>query len=119
MLIPLIDDGESEVIITPDGGRIINSEAIDADWNIVAVDGGATPMTDLVRKAQLIQLVPVLASLGVPPSAIKEELIRLYGLPPTFLEEAPQVAAPPLTGEPLEKPAQTAQEATSKIIGGA
>lgn len=119
MLIPLIDDGESEVIITPEGGRIINSEAIDADWNIVAVDGGATPMTDLVRKAQLIQLVPVLASLGVPPSAIKEELIRLYGLPPTFLEEVPQATMPPLTGEPLEKPAQTAQEATSKIIGGA
>ena len=119
MLMPLIEDGESEIIVTPDGGRVVTSDSIDADWNIVAVDGGATPMTDLVRKAQLIQLVPVLASLGVPPSAIKEELIRLYGLPPTFLEEVPQAAAPPLTGEPLEKPAQTAQEATSKIIGGA
>jgi hypothetical protein len=120
MLIPLIDEKEPDVIVTPDGARVVTPELIDADWNFVAVDGGATPMTDLVKKAQLTQLVPLLAQLGVPVQAIKEEVVRLYSLPPTFLESNPQPEPPQgPTGEPLQEVPDTPEAAVSNLIGGA
>ena len=122
MLIAIVEAGDREVIVTPDGAKIVTQKSIDADWNIVAVDGGATPMTDLIRKTQLIQLVPVLTALGVPPTAVKEELVRLYGLPPTFLEETAPIATGTASGPlaaPQEQPAQTPEAAVSSIIGGA
>lgn len=118
MLIPLIDDGEALVISTPDGAKLVTPNAIDADWRFVAVDGGSTPMTDIVRKAQLTQLIPTLAQLGVPPDELKKELIRLYGLPPTFLEAQPP-AIPALSAEPLPSTPTTPEAAVSSIIGGA
>lgn len=118
MLIPLIDDGDALVISTPDGAKLVTPNAIDADWRFVAVDGGSTPMTDIVRKAQLTQLVPTLAQLGVPPDELKKELIRLYGLPPTFLEAQPP-AIPALSAEPLPSTPTTPEAAVSSIIGGA
>ena len=118
MLIPLIDDGESLIIATPAGAELVTPRAIDADWRFVAVDGGSTPMTDLVKKAQLTQLIPTLAQLGVPAEALKQELIRLYGLPPSFLESPPQ-AIPALSGEPLPSTPTTPEAAVSSIIGGA
>jgi len=120
MLIPLIDEKDPDVIVTPDGARVVTPELIDADWNFVAVDGGATPMTDLVKKAQLTQLVPLLAQLGVPVQAIKEEVVRLYNLPPTFLESNPQPEPPQgPTGEPLQEVPDTPEAAVSNLIGGA
>lgn len=118
MLIPLIDDGEKMVVATPDGAKIITSDKIDADWTFYATDGGSTPMTDLIKKQQLMGLVPILAQLGVPGEAIKEELVRLYNLPPTFIEPA---AEAPGTTTKAPTPSTAAPEGTSAIsdiIGG-
>ena len=118
MLIPLIDDGEKMVVATPDGAKIITSDKIDADWTFYATDGGSTPMTDLIKKQQLMGLVPILAQLGVPGEAIKEELVRLYNLPPTFIEPA---AEAPGTTTKAPAPSAAAPEGTSAIsdiIGG-
>lgn len=118
MLIPLIDDGEKMVVATPDGAKIITSDKIDADWTFYATDGGSTPMTDLIKKQQLMGLVPILAQLGVPGEAIKEELVRLYNLPPTFIEPA---AEAPGTTTKAPAPSTAAPEGTSAIsdiIGG-
>jgi hypothetical protein len=117
MLIPLIDDSEKTVIATPDGAKVLSSDKIDADWTFFATDGGSTPMTDLLKKQQLIGLVPVLAQLGVPGNAMKDEIIRLYGLPPTFSEEqAP--AAPTTTTAPGAAAPATPEASISDIIGG-
>ena len=40
-------------------------------------------------------LFPVLVQLGVPQEKIKEEMIRLYDMPKTFLEAPEQPPAPP------------------------
>jgi hypothetical protein len=117
MLIPLVDESEGLIISTPEGARVVKPDEIDADWKFVAVDGGSTPMTDLVKKAQITQLIPVLVQLGVPPEAIKQEVIRLYGLPPTFLEAPPIPQAPP-SAEPLPSVPLTPESAVSNIIGG-
>ena len=117
MLLPLIDDSEKVVISTPNGADVVTVDKLDADWTFYATDGGSTPMTDLLKKQQLIGLVPVLAQLGVPGKALKDEIIRLYGLPPSFGEEAPPPTAAPATPTPTGAP--EAEAAVSDVIGGA
>lgn len=114
MLLPLIDDSERLVVATPTGAKILTSAKIDADWTFYATDGGSTPMTDMVRKQQIIGLIPVLSGLGVPGAALKEEIIRLFELPVTFANEAP-VAAPTSTET---APAAAPEAQVSNTIGG-
>lgn len=117
MLIPLIDDTEKTVVATPDGAKVLSTDKLDADWTFYATDGGSTPMTDMIKKQQLIQLIPILAQFGVPGVAMRDEIIRLYSLPPTFSEvqEASAPSAP--TGPTTAPPPETAT-AISDVIGG-
>jgi len=117
MLIPLIDDSEKTVVATPDGAKVISTDKLDADWTFYATDGGSTPMTDMIKKQQLIQLIPILAQLGVPGTAMKDEIIRLYGLPPTF-GEVPTTSTPSTTAAPESAPAPETATAISDVIGG-
>lgn len=116
MLIPLIEDGDTVVVRTEEGARAVTVARLDADWTFYATDGGGTPMSDVLKKSQLIQLVPVLGALGVPPDQVREELIRLFDLPPTFGAAAPPPSAP--LRAPTETDA-TPQAAASDVIGGA
>ena len=117
MLIPLIDDSEKTVVATPDGAKVLSTDKLDADWTFYATDGGSTPMTDMIKKQQLIQLIPILAQLGVPGAAMKDEIIRLYGLPPTF-GEVQEASAPSTTAAPSTAPAPETATAISDVIGG-
>jgi len=117
MLIPLVDDSEQVVVATTEGAKVVSETKLDADWTFYATDGGTTPLTDMVRKQQLLQLLPALTALGVPTDAIRDEVVRLYGLPVTFNEtSAPERASVPGT-EPTTGP--TAEATTSDVIGGA
>ena len=51
------------------------------------LDQSSTPLSEALKRANLVQLLPVLTQLGVPTAKIKEELIRIYDLPDSFLEE--------------------------------
>jgi hypothetical protein len=115
MLLPLIDDSERLVVATGDGAKILTSQKIDADWTFYATDGGSTPMTDMVRKQQIMQLLPVLTGLGVGAAAIKDEIIRLFELPVTFSAEAPPAAPTSTETAPVATPEAT----VSTVIGGA
>jgi len=116
MLIPLVDDNEKTVIVTPSGAKIVTVANLDADWTVYAIDGGSTPLTDALRKNQIMQLLPSLAQLGVPPLALKEEVIRLFGLPESFAKEvpAPEVADTQSDTLPVSTPSPT----TPTNIGG-
>lgn len=123
MLIPLLDDGESLVISTPEGAKVATVSKIDADWPIYATDGGGTPMSDLVRKQQLMQLVPLLPSLGVAPEKIRAEVVRLFDLPKEWatIEEKAEGGIPipdPQQTPPVANP-EDSKAITSKVIGGA
>lgn len=119
MLLPLIEDGDTIVVATPEGAKAATVSKLDADWTIYATDGGGTPMTDMVRKQQLIQLIPLLPGLGVPPEAIRAEVVRLFNLPEEFDKEAsaPQQTATSAEPPPPEQGTETAA-VTSDIIGG-
>ena len=100
MLLPLIEDSDKFVVATPAGAKVVSTAKLDANWSIYITDGGGTPMSEVLQKQQLMQLAPILPSLGVPLSKIKEEIVRLFNLPESFLIEE-------------EAPAQPAVESTS------
>jgi hypothetical protein len=120
MLIPLIDDGDTVVVATEEGAKVATVAKLDADWEFYATDSAGTPLTDMVRKQQLIQLLPALAQLGVPPEEIKSEIVRLYDLPESFLN-SPAAAAPvgPSASQAATAPAAPTEASVSDVIGGA
>jgi hypothetical protein len=79
-------------------------------------------MSDIVRKQQLMQLVPILPTLGVPPDKIRAELVRLFDLPKEWAEAAPQEQEqeqPAMGQVPLDQGAVETKAMTSSVIGGA
>ena len=62
---------------------------LDAKFKIVALDQSSTPLSEAIKRTNLVNLLPVLAQLGVPNNTIKEELIRIYDFPQSFLETPP------------------------------
>ena len=62
-----------------------------------------------------MQLAPILPSLGVPLKVIKEEIIRVFGLPESFLVEAEAPAAPAVGSAAL--PSEAPASAPTNIGG--
>lgn len=114
MLIPLVEDKEKQVINTPEGAKVVTVASLDADWNIYATDGGSTPMTDMMRKQQIIQLLPALLQLGVPTEALKAEIGRLYSLPESFMETVKEEPSTESVIPQIKEAAAT----TTDVIGG-
>jgi len=120
MLIPLIDDGESVIVATEEGAKVGTVAKIDADWEFYATDGGGTPLTDALKKQQIIQLYPVLSGLGIMPEKLRAEIVRLFDLPEDFNEVAPAPAPAAAAGPAIAAPQQEAGSTlqTSNSIGG-
>lgn len=91
----LAEDKEQAVIEVEGLPKVITVEDLDAKFKIVALDQSSTPLSEALKRTNLVQLLPVLTQLGVPPEKIKEELIRIYDLPESFLEEVVAPPAPP------------------------
>jgi hypothetical protein len=91
-LVLLADEGEKAVLNVEGEGKTITAEDLEGKFRINALDQGSTPLSDAMRKQNLLSLLPTLQGLGVPQDKIKEEIIRAYELPKTFLEAPP---APP------------------------
>jgi len=119
MLLPLIEDKDKVVIATPDGAKVVSEARLDADWTFYATDGGTTPVTDMVKKQQIMQLLAPLAQLGVPVTPLRQEIVRLFDLPPTFNEVEPPPEAAPEAALAAPSVAPTPEATTSTIIGGA
>jgi len=119
MLLPLIEDKDKVVIATPDGAKVVSEARLDADWTFYATDGGTTPVTDMVKKQQIMQLLAPLAQLGVPVTPLRQEIVRLFDLPPTFNEVEPPPEAAPEAALAAPSVAPTPEATTSAVIGGA
>jgi len=91
-LVLLAEDGDKAVLNVEGEGKVITPADLEGKFRINALDQGSTPLSDAIRKQNLLSLLPTLQGLGVPPEKIKEEIIRAYELPKTFLEAIP---APP------------------------
>jgi hypothetical protein len=97
---------------------VVSTAKLDANWSIYITDGGGTPMSEILQKQQLMQLAPILPSLGVPLKVIKEEIIRVFSLPESFLVEAEAPPAPAVeSAAPSALPSDAAATAPTNIGG--
>jgi hypothetical protein len=114
-IISLLAEDKEQAVIEVDGlPKVITVQDLDAKFKIVSLDQSSTPLSEALKRSNLVQLLPVLAELGVPPEKIKEELIRIYDLPESFLEE---VAAPPAPPQGMGGAAQENMQNTPGDIG--
>ncbi len=95
-LVLLAEEGDKAVLNVEGEGKVITPEDLEGKFRINALDQGSTPLSDAIRKQNLLSLLPTLQGLGVPPEKIKEEIIRAYELPKTFLEAIPEAPAAPV-----------------------
>ena len=95
-LVLLAEDGEKAVLNVEGEGKVITPEDLEGKFRVNALDQGSTPLSDAIRKQNLLSLLPTLQGLGVPPEKIKEEIIRSYELPKTFLEMPPEAPKAPV-----------------------
>ena len=104
-IVSLLAEDKEEAVIEIDGlPKVITVPDLDAKFKIVALDQSSTPLSEALKRNNLVQLLPVLTQLGVPPEKIKEELIRIYDLPESFLEAmAPMPQEPAMGGAPPEQ----------------
>jgi hypothetical protein len=63
MLATLLGD-EDEMVRLNDKVQVLSSDDLTGDFGYFAEDSGATPMTEAVRKQELMNLIPVLQALG-------------------------------------------------------
>ena len=101
-LVLLAEDGDKAVLNVEGEGKVITPADLEGKFRINALDQGSTPLSDAIRKQNLLSLLPTLQGLGVPPEKIKEEIIRAYELPKSFLEAIP--AAPVAPEAPVAAP---------------
>jgi len=123
MMVFTLEDDEKPVIMVKKEPRFVRSETLDHDFRYFALDQAATPLSNDLKKRQLLELLPVLGQLGVDPNKIREEVIRMFDLPETFLEvEKPEEASVPKRSgaEALqEQPTTDAQALAQELVAQA
>lgn len=91
----LCEDGESIVLDVKGRAKVLDAGDLDSKFTINALDQGSTPLSDALKKQNLLNLLPTLQGLGVDGRKILEEIIRSYELPKDFLEVAEVAASAP------------------------
>lgn len=112
----LTEEGEIASIEVKGLPKVITPEALDAKFKIVALDQSSTPLSESIKRQNLIQLFPALVQLGVDPNKIKEEVVRLYDFPKSFLDPTPQMEAPPTdVGAPRGGPEAPVEDPSGEL----
>ena len=114
-LVTNLDEQKKPVIMVNKKARAITSSMIDHDFRFYALDQGATPLSNGDKQNRLLGLLETLSTLGVPPNVLKEEVIRVFGLPDSFLQEP--VAEPAVDGPPPDAVPVEEQVAAAAAIG--
>tara|TARA_R100000654_G_scaffold16146_1_gene34041 strand:- start:4285 stop:5046 length:762 start_codon:yes stop_codon:yes gene_type:complete len=102
MLATLMGD-EVEMVRLGGKATALQADDLTGDFGYFAQDSGSTPMSEAVKKQELMNLVPVLQALGVNNETILKSLVRVYRLSEDFLPEeqpTPPVPQPSPPGMP-------------------
>ena len=95
-IVSLMTEEKETAVIDVDGKpKIISSIDLEAKFKIVALDQSSTPLSQALKRNNIVQLLPVLLQLGVNPATIKDELIRLFEMPDSFKEAMEQAQQMP------------------------
>lgn len=104
MLATLLGD-DDVVLRLGNKTQLLQAADLTGDFCFYAQDSGSTPMSEAVKKQELMQLVPQLVELGVPREKVLREVVRAYGLSEEMLPEATPPAQAPL--DPAQAPPPT------------
>lgn len=89
----IVEEDERQVILVDGKPETVTIEKLSGKFKYSALDQASTPVSDAMRKEQMVALVPVLKEVGVDPKKIRSELIRMFDLPKSF-DDDPEQAAP-------------------------
>ena len=123
----LSDEGETAVLEVEGAARAITPSDLEGKFRINALDQGSTPLSDAMRKNNLLSLLPTLQALGVSNSKILGELLRAFELPKDFSEievQPPQGPTPSPSAADVAniesgvEEGITSAEKTARILAG-
>ena len=101
--------GEDPVTLLVKGKYLrVSGLDLDDDFNIYSQDNASTPVSDAVRKSELLGASNLLIAMGVPQEEMLKELVRTLNLPESFLQVKQQMPAPPQGALPSAGPAAAA-----------
>jgi hypothetical protein len=110
MLIDILNADDTEDTLIADGEVYrVTADKIDGKFRFAASDQSNTPVASVMKRNELIQLLPLLQGLGIDPSKIKEEVVRQWDLPKGFNDAAPTQAPVAVPGQAGPMPAQESQ----------
>ena len=104
MLVTLLEDKDKFPVDVHGNLEIVTREKLQGSFIYLNTDGNTNPIVMEQRKRDLIEIAPVLVSLGVPKEAIKEEIVRTWELPKSFL-----AAEAPTANDPASQTTDAAQ----------
>jgi hypothetical protein len=77
---------EPDIIVLNGRSSVVRTEDLDGDFAFYALDAGATPVSEAVKKQEFMQSIQLLMGLGVSQDKILAELVRRLDLPEDFLK---------------------------------
>lgn len=88
--------GEEPVTLLVKGEYLnVSGKDLDEDFNIFSQDSASTPVSDAVRKSELLGAAQMLITLGVPQTEMLKEIVRTMNLPESFnIPETAETAEP-------------------------
>lgn len=99
MLATLLGD-DDEVVRLGNEAQVLVADDLTGDFSFYAQDSGSTPMSEAVKRQELMNLLPTLKELGVAPDALLRTIVRAYDLSEEFLPD--KQAVPPATPAPTQ-----------------
>lgn len=120
MLVDLLKAEDAEDTIITEGEVFrITAEKLEGKFRFAASDQSNTPVASVMKRNELVQLLPVLQGLGVDATKIKEEIIRQFDLPKSFAEVQVEEAKVPASVQAPEAPPQglPAEQLAQQLAG--
>jgi hypothetical protein len=93
-----LEENKTEGVVIDNEVMFIRASDLNDDFVIYALDQASTPISESVRKRELLQSIPLLQSLGVPNKELLNEVVRALGLPDTILQSSAPGANPSVVG---------------------
>lgn len=100
MLVDILKAEDIEDTVISDGEVYrVTADKLEGKFRFAASDQSNTPVASVMKRNELVQLLPILQGLGIDPTKIKEELVRQFDLPKSFSDEPVQAPSNgPTTG---------------------
>mgnify|MGYP003646030493 CR=1 FL=1 len=109
MLVDLLKSEDLEDTVVSEGEVYrVTADKLEGKFRFASADQTNTPVATVMKRQELVSLLPILQGLGIPVDKIKEEVVRQFDLPKEFNDVPPPepVAAAPaaLMGAPQAPP---------------